>query len=144
MSTTPTGAHGEGASAETYVSVLAHLARYYDACDRADFDAVMQILEGATLVVGGLETDDPSVIRQAYVSRQPAPHSDGRRRTKHHMSNVVVTADVELVRATAYYLRLAAGDDGGVVVTTSGRLVQDLVRDGERWRVLRHTIVTDL
>jgi hypothetical protein len=130
--------------AEDHISVLEHLARYFDACDRADIDEVMTILDGATVRVGTLETADPAAIRHAYESRQPAPMSDGRRRTKHHVTNLVVGPDDDptQVAASAYYFRLEPSESGPVVAA-SGRIEQLLVRDAHRWRVRRHTIVSD-
>lgn len=128
--------------AETYTSVLEHFARYHDACDRADFDAVLDQLAGATVRFGGLETDDAAVVRRAYETAQPAPHPDGRRRTKHHLTNLILTADGDAIVASAYYLRLGAGSDGRELLT-SGRLEQVLIRDGAAWRVCRHTVTTD-
>lgn len=62
---------------------LHHFARYFDAVDRADFDAVLGILDGATVSVGDLETADPAVIRNAYAARHvaPSPTGDDPRRT---------------------------------------------------------------
>lgn len=130
--------------AEDHVSVLEHLARYFDACDRADIDAIMTILSGATLSVGALETDDPVAIRHAYESRQPAPTPDGRRRTKHHVTNLVVepAEGPAQVAASAYYFRLEPRESGPTVAA-SGRIEQVLMRDGHQWRVRRHTIVSD-
>ncbi|WP_158221069.1 nuclear transport factor 2 family protein [Kineosporia sp. R_H_3] len=128
-----------------YASLQEHFARYFDACDRCDLDAVMQVLDGATVAAGGLETDDPQRIRALYEARQPAPAPDGRRTTKHHATNLVLEgpgADGPL-RATVYYFRLEPGD-AGPVVAASGRLEEVVVRDGDRWRVVRHTIVSDL
>lgn len=130
--------------AEDHISVLEHLARYFDACDRADIDAIMTILTGATLRVGTLETADPVAIRHAYESRQPAPTPDGRRRTKHHVTNLVVEPGETpaQVAASAYYFRLEPSESGPVVAV-SGRIEQVLVRDADRWQVRRHTIVSD-
>jgi ketosteroid isomerase-like protein len=130
--------------AEEHVAVLEHLARYFDACDRADIDAVMRILAGATLALGDVETADPVVVRRAYESRQPAPAADGRRSTKHHVTNLVVEPGAEAgeVVASAYYFRLEPGPDGARVAA-SGRIRQVLLRDHDAWRVRRHTVISD-
>ena len=130
--------------AEAYTSLLEHFADYCDAVDRAELDAVMRILDGATLSVAGNELSDPAAIRRAYQARQQAPGPDGRLRTKHHVTNLRVTgpgADGTLEAAVSYF-RLEPGADGPVV-TTSGRLRQVVLRDGEVWRVRRHEIVAD-
>jgi len=130
--------------AESYTSLLEHFADYCDAVDRADLDAVMGILDGATLSAGGKELSDPAAIRGAYEARQQSSGPDGRFRTKHHVTNLRVTgpnADGTLDAAASYF-RLEPGEDGPVV-TTSGRLRQVVIREGEGWRVRRHEIVTD-
>ncbi len=131
--------------AEVHASVLEHVARYFDACDRCDLDEVMRILSGATVSAGGASTDDPAVVRGIYRARQPAPTADGRRMTKHHATNLVLAGPGPDGgwRATVYYFRLEPGPGGGAVVAASGRLEQDLLPDGDRWRVVRHTIVSD-
>ena len=75
--------------AEVHASLQAHFARYFDACDRRDLDAIMTLLAGATVVAGERETSDPGAIRAVYEARQPAPTDDGRRRTKHHVTNLL-------------------------------------------------------
>lgn len=133
-------------SAQT--ELQAHFARYFDACDRADFDAVLEILDGATLVAGPVETDDPVAIRQAYASSHPAPDPDGRRLSKNHLTTLIVEGpDSDGVwTASAHYFRLEPGSDGPRV-TRSGRLAQRLRRSagpgGERWQVLRHQVISD-
>jgi ketosteroid isomerase-like protein len=130
--------------AESYTSLLEHFATYFDAVDRADLDTVMRILDGATLSVAGNELSDPTAIRRAYQARQQAPGPDGRLRTKHHLTNLRVTGPAAdgTLEAAASYFRLEPGEDCPVV-TTSGRLRQVVIRDGDGWRVRRHEIVTD-
>lgn len=130
--------------AQVHASVEEHLARYFDACDRCDLDEVMTILAGATLTAGGTSTSDAATIRALYEARQPAPTADGRRRTKHHATNLVLAGPGPDGgwRASVYYVRLEPGD-GGPVLAASGRLEEDLLPDGDRWRVVRHTIVSD-
>lgn len=129
---------------ELHTSLLVHFARYFDACDRCDIDAVMAIMEGATVGVGASALTDPAVIREMYASRQPAPLEDGRRVTKHHVTNLIVEGpdDDGLVTASVYYFRLQPAE-GGPVVATSGRLREVVRRDGDRWAVLTHAIITD-
>lgn len=130
--------------AELHASLSDHFARYFDACDRKDLDAVMAFLAGAIVAAGPSEASDPAVIRSIYEERQPAPLDDGRRVTKHHVTNVLCDgpdADGAYL-ASAYYFRLQANSDGPYVAT-SGRLTQTLAPEGQRWRVLRHVITTD-
>lgn len=129
---------------EVHTSLLVHFARYFDACDRCDIDEVMRIMAGATVSAGSTTLSDPEVIREMYASRQPAPLPDGRRQTKHHVSNLLVEGpDGEGVyQVDAYYFRLQPGDQGPYVAT-SGRLRQVVRRDADGWQVLEHAIVTD-
>lgn len=130
--------------AESYTSLLEHFATYFDAVDRADFDTVLRLLDGATLSVAGNEVSDPESIRRAYQAHHPLPGPDGRRQAKHHVTNLRLTGpDGDgAVEAAAYYFRLEPGADGPTV-TLSGRLRQVVVREGESWRVRRHEVVTD-
>ncbi len=131
------------ADADTYASLLQHFARYFDACDRCDIDAVMQIMHGATVGVGETALSDPAVIREMYASRQAAPMADGRRVTKHHVTNLLVEPLADgLLSATVYYFRLQPSD-AGPVVAASGRLNEVVRREGERWQVISHSIVSD-
>ncbi len=127
-----------------YVGLLQHFARYFDACDRCDIDAVMQMMDGATIGVGESALSDPVVIREMYASRQEPPLEDGRRVTKHHVTNLLVDGpDADGVyEATVYYFRLQPGDSGPYVAA-SGRLREVIRRDGDRWQVLGHSIVSD-
>lgn len=127
-----------------YTALLEHFARYFDACDRCDIDAVMEIMAGATVGAGEGAMSDPAAIRAMYESRQPAPSPDGRRATKHHVTNLQVEGpDPDgAYSATVYYFRLQPSD-AGPVVAASGRL-QEVVRPaGDRFDVLRHSIVSD-
>ena len=131
------------ANAEEYASLLQHFARYFDACDRCDIDAVVDIMAGATIGVGDTALSDPAAIREMYSSRQAAPLDDGRRLTKHHVTNLLVEPlEGGELSATVYYFRLQPGESGPYVAA-SGRLNEVVVRDGDRWRVIRHSIVSD-
>lgn len=132
------------ADPDVYAGLLQHFARYFDACDRCDIDAVMQIMDGATVGVGESAMSDPVAIREMYATRQVPPLPDGRRVTKHHVTNLLVDGpDADGVyEATVYYFRLQPSDSGPVVAA-SGRLREAVRRDGERWQVLGHSIVSD-
>ena len=131
------------ANAEEYASLLQHFARYFDACDRCDIDAVVDIMAGATIGVGDTALSDPAAIRAMYSSRQAPPLADGRRLTKHHVTNLLVEPlGGGEISATVYYFRLQPGESGPYVAA-SGRLNEVVVREGDRWRVIRHSIVSD-
>lgn len=129
---------------EVYTSLLQHFARYFDACDAKDLDAVMGIVEGATVIAGTTSTSDPEAIRAIYDTRQVAPLPDGRRQTKHHVTNLIVedSDSGDEVTARVYYFRLQPSDSGPRVAA-SGRLEQVVIRAGTRWQVLSHSIISD-
>lgn len=142
-----TGPATEGAGSVTarWVAVQQLLARYLDAVDGADLDAVADLLAGATVRTPAGELRGGSAIREAYARIQPAPLPDGRRRTKHHLTNLVVSEPDEdgVVVAEASYLVLVPGDDGPRV-QKSGRF-RDLVRwDGTSWTIREHVVIPDL
>lgn len=130
--------------ADRHTSLLEHFARYFDACDRCDIDAVMAMMAGASVIAGDTELSDPAAIRQMYEVRQPKPLADGRRVTKHHVTNLIVDGPDETgaFTASAYYFRLEP-HSGGPRVATSGRLSQKVVPNGDKWRVRRHRIIND-
>ena len=127
-----------------YTALLHHFARYFDACDRCDIDDVMRIMQGATVGVGEAALTDAAAIRAMYESRQPEPLADGRRVTKHHVTNLTVEGpDAEGVySATVYYFRLQPSESGPYVAA-SGRLNERVRRVDDRWHVLQHSIVSD-
>lgn len=130
--------------ADTYTSLLEHFARYFDACDRCDLDGIMAVLAGATVTAGASVSDDPGAIRALYEARQPAPLADGRRVTKHHVTNLIVDGpdDAGALMASAYYVRLEAGSPDARIAA-SGRLTQTVLPEGTSWRVLHHHIISD-
>lgn len=133
-----------GIDPEVYASLLQHFSRYFQAADLKDLDAIMAMMEGTTFTVGGVVLTDPEEIRSMYAARQPEPHPDGRRATKHHITNLIVDGpdDEGRYAATAYYFRLQPGESGPVIAT-SGRLVESLARVGGGWRIIERAIITD-
>ncbi|WP_134773072.1 nuclear transport factor 2 family protein [Ornithinimicrobium flavum] len=103
-------------------------------------------MEHATVVLPTARLTGGRAVREAYAPllRQPGP--DGRRHTKHHLTNVVVSGpDADgLVTLEAYYLVLEAGEDGPRT-TKSGRF-RDLLEPGESgsWRIREHHGLPDL
>lgn len=131
---------------DAYVSLMQHFARYFEAVDSADLDAVLGILAGATVRAGTLDTSDPAEIRAVYASRHAAPDDHGRRPAKNHVTNLIADGPDQsgTWTANAYYFRLEpARDDTSIGVATSGRIRQTLTRVEDSWRVHRHEIVTD-
>jgi hypothetical protein len=123
----------------SYDGVRQHLCRYFDAVDRADLDAVLDLLGDATVHLGDRVVTGRAGLAALYGPRLVAPAADGRRRTAHHLTNLVVTGEGP-VRAAASYLRL----EEGLVLTASGRVEQELEPAGAGWRVLTHRVVADL
>ena len=115
-----------------------HFARYYDACDRADIDEVMQIMAGATISVGAQTLSNPAAIREMYETKQPKP-LDEVRRAKHPITKLLVEGpDADGVyAATVYYFRLEAGGSGPVVATAASPLGLPIVA----WHALGLAVV---
>jgi ABC-type xylose transport system permease subunit len=107
---------------EIHTGLLVHFARYFDACDRADIDEVMQIMAGATISVGAQTLSNPAAIREMYETKQPKPLDEVR--TKHHSTKLLVEGpDADGVyAATVYYFRLEAGGSGRVVAMAASPL----------------------
>lgn len=120
-----------------YDEVRAGLCRYLDAVDRADLAAVQDLLADAAVVIGGRTLRGRDDLAAAYGPRLVAPDGE-RRRTAHHLTNLLVTASEGVVHVAASYLRL----EEGLVLAASGRIEQRL-RAGDL-RVLEHRVVADL
>ncbi len=116
------------------------LCRYFDAVDRADLAAVQDFLGDATVILGGRTLRGREELAAAYAPRLLAP-VDGRRRTAHHLTNLLIAPEgSSTVRAAASYLRL----EEGPVLAASGRIEQLLDLTDAGWRVREHRVVTDL
>lgn len=116
------------------------LCRYFDAVDRADLTAVQDLLADATVVLGDRTLRGREELAAAYGPRLLAP-VDGRRRSAHHLTNLLVATDGPgTVRAAAAYLRL----EEGPVLAASGRIEQLLESTQTGWRVREHRVVADL
>lgn len=139
---------GAAAAAEpqpAWLEVHRLLAGYLDAVDGGDFEEVADLLAEAEVVSPAGTLSGRDAIRDAYARLQPVPHDDGRRRTKHHLTNLVVSdpaADGSVV-AEAYYFVLEAGPDGPRV-TRSGRFLERLERAHRGWVVREHRVIPDL
>lgn len=133
-----------GGGTDTWVEVHHILSRYLVAVDSGDFDHVADVLAQATISSPGGTISGWQEIRQFYEEHQPVPHPDGRRRTKHYLTNLTVTAPDTLgeVLAEAYYFVLEAGPDGPRVIK-SGRFREQLTRTSAGWSIREHQILPD-
>lgn len=132
--------------ADTWVGAHEAICAYLDAVDGADLDRLVDLLEHATVVLPSGRITGGRAVREAYGPLLSRPGADGRRRTKHHLTNVVVSGPDEdgLLTAEAYYFVLEAGEDGPRL-GKSGRF-GDLLEPEERggWRIREHHVIPDL
>jgi len=128
----------------TWVEVHALLAAYLTAVDAGDFDRVADLLGEAVVVSPAGTVSGRTAIRRAYAQIQPVPHEDGRRRTKHHLTNLLVSGEQEdgTLVAEAYYFVLEAGVDGPRLLR-SGRFREVLQRRDGRWSIREHRVLAD-
>ena len=91
--------------ADTWVGAHEAICAYLDAVDGADLDRLVDLLEHATVVLPSGRITGGRAVREAYGPLLSRPGADGRRRTKHHLTNVVVSGPDEdgLLTAEAYY-----------------------------------------
>lgn len=139
--TAPAGAD----AAARWCEVNALLTAYLAAVDGADLDRVAELLGRATVRMPAGVLEGGAAVREAYSRVQPEPHPDGRRRTKHHLTNLVVSepeADGSVV-ADAYYLVLEEGPDGPRVAK-SGRFRDRFEQVSGRWAIREHHVIADL
>ncbi|QDO89344.1 hypothetical protein FNH13_14230 [Ornithinimicrobium ciconiae] len=136
--------HAPGGDSTTWQAVHRALCDYLDAVDGGDFDRLAELMEHATVILpSGRITGGPA-IREVYERIQPVPDEDGRRRTKHHLTNLVVSEPGEdgSVVADAYYLVLESGPDGPRVQKT-GRFRDWLTSQQDGWVIQEHRVLLD-
>lgn len=133
-----------GPAPSAWLGVNRALCDYLDAVDGADFDRLADLLEHATVILPTGRITGGAAIREAYQRVQPVPDEDGRRRTKHHLTNLVVAEPEEdgSVVADAYYFVLEATPDGPRVQKT-GRFQDRLERQDDGWAVREHRVIPD-
>lgn len=120
-----------GSVGDVHASVLEHLATYFDACDRGDPEAVADCLGEAVVDIRGRVAQGRDAIVAMYTVPDVAPTADGRRRMKHHVTNLRITVLADRFVADAYHLRLVEQADGAVRAL-SGRVRQDAARNAGR------------
>lgn len=130
--------------ASTWLGAHRALCDYLDAVDGADLDRLAALLENATVILPVGTITGGAAIREAYQRIQPTPDEDGRRRTKHHLTNLTVDEPGEdgSVIADAYYLVLEATADGPRVQKT-GRFRDRLEHTDGRWVIREHRVLPD-
>lgn len=136
--------HSDGPTGETWRGVHAALCDYLDAVDSADFARLEDLLEQATVILPTGTITGGAAIREAYQRIQPAPDKEGRRQTKHHLTNLVVSGPQKdgAVLADAYYFVLEPAPDGPRVQKT-GRFHDRLERADQGWRIREHRVIPD-
>lgn len=136
--------HQNGPASSTWLGVNRALCDYLDAVDGADFERLAVLLERATVILPTGRITGGASIREVYQRVQPVPDEDGRRRTKHHLTNLVVSEPEEdgSVVADAYYLVLEATPDGPRVQKT-GRFRDRLERQDGGWAIREHRVIPD-
>lgn len=119
------------------------LAAYADAVDTADVDALARLCADVTVrgPTGAQASGEGVAI--LYRPLVLPPGADGRRRTKHHITNVSVHVDDHSAVARAYYL-LVKNADGTIRVDTSGRYETALALTESGWKVSEHLVTRDL
>jgi len=111
------------------------IAAYSQHCDDGRFDQWSDLFtDDARLVVAGRTTDGRDDIRSYMESVQP-PEARG----KHITANCLVEVDGDAAVARTDYLFVRAQPEGLTLVAT-GRYLDQLVRDGSRWRFRQREI----
>lgn len=121
------------------------IAEYQDAVDCGDTERVVAVLADATVIVPtGKSIIGADAIRGMYTGAN-RPGEDGRRKTKHYLTNVRVhPADADGVHEVdSYYLMYVPGENGPTL-RTSGRYQHRVVHRDGRWVILLHRILHDL
>lgn len=120
------------------------LSDYADAVDTADLTSLGRLCEGVTVHAPTGAQASGADVAVIYAPLVLTPDPDGRRRTKHHVTNVSVRSDdAGRARARAYYL-LVKEVDGRPAIAASGRYETLLAPSEQGWRVTDHRVVRDL
>lgn len=120
------------------------LADYADAVDTADLEGLGQLCAGVTVHAPTGAEGTGEEVAAIYAPLVLAPDGDGRRRTKHHITNVSLRfPDEGSAVVRAYYL-LVKEVDGQPGIAGSGRYETHLVVAGAAWHVREHRVTRDL
>ena len=133
------------ADAEALAAITQLIAEYQDAVDCGDSERIVAVLAHATIIgPTGKTIEGADAIRGMYTGANK-PGDDGRRKTKHYLTNVRVhPVDADGVHEVdSYYLMFVPGE-GGPSIRTSGRYHHRVARRDGRWVVLLHQIIHDL
>lgn len=106
-----------------YIGVAQLIAEYMDAVDSQDLDRLTELLSWAVLVAPtGEEITDPARLREGYSKAHPGPNAEGRRLTKHNLTNLRVRrgSAPDTLEADAYYV-IIDGSTGQAQVLRTGR-----------------------
>lgn len=129
-----------------YIGVAQLIAEYMDCVDSHNFDRLEELFTGAVLVTpSGDEITDTSGLRAGYSKAHPGPRDDGKRPTKHNLTNLRVRAGAlpNHFAADAYYL-IVDGSTGEAKILRTGRYkVEAELRDGE-WLLRRLQVIHDI
>lgn len=120
------------------------LSDYADAVDTADLTSLGRLCEGVAVHAPTGAQASGADVAVIYAPLVLAPDPDGRRRTKHHITNLSVRSDgADRARARAYYL-LVKQVNGQPTIAASGRYETLLASSGQGWQVTEHRVVRDL
>jgi len=123
---------------------LEWLAHYADAVDTADLPALSRLCAKVTVHAPTGARATGTEVADIYARLVLAPEADGRRRTKHHITNVSVQlGDDGTALVRSYYL-LVKDVQGQPAVAASGRYDTLLVRTRAGWHVIEHRVTRDL
>jgi len=132
--------------ASAYIGIAQAIADYMDSVDSGDLDRLCSILSSATMVLptGEVRDYDPGAIRAGYSAAHPFPGADGRRPTKHNLTNLRVREGERPGhwRADAYYI-IVDGSTGEARILRTGRYALELEQRDEDWVFTRFQINHD-
>jgi uncharacterized protein (TIGR02246 family) len=112
------------------------LAQYCQLCDDGRFDEWGQLFtDTATFTVLGTTHEGRDAI-QAFISAAQPPEARGR-----HMLSVPLITMTEGAADVATDYTFVARTEQGFAITSAGRYLDHLVRDGGRWRFASREIV---
>jgi 3-phenylpropionate/cinnamic acid dioxygenase small subunit len=131
-----------------HVHVTNLIARYAEAIDGGDFDAVAELFAAGVVTTEGsdMKQEGSAAVLGMYTAFTRRYEDDGTPHTKHLTTNLILDVDEESGTASArsYYCVLQAVPGKlALQPIITGRYHDTFVRDGAAWRFATRHIFTD-
>lgn len=128
------------------IAVLNEVYRYAQLIDAGDYDGIGQQFAGGVISTEGSVDDDRvgTAAVTAMYTDWTRRYDDGTPRTKHVLTNPIVSIDGDTATVHSYFTVLQQTDELPLQPIIAGRYRDELQRIDGHWRFTRKHIITDL